>query len=955
MKNRLNKTYNPEEIEQPIYEHWETQGYFKPNCDKSIPSYTIAIPPPNVTGSLHMGHAFQQTIMDALIRYHRMQGKNTLWQSGMDHAGIATQMVVERKIATEENKMRHDYNRDAFIEKIWQWKAESGGNITRQMRRLGDSVDWDRERFTMDEGLSNAVNEVFVKLYEEGLIYRGKRLVNWDPKLHTAISDLEVENRETNGSMWYLRYPLADGHKTAEGKDYLVVATTRPETLLGDTGVAVNPDDSRYKALIGKEVILPFVHRRIPIIGDAYADIEKGTGCVKITPAHDFNDYEVGRRHQLPMINIFTLDGRVRSVAEIFDTYGQPTGKCNGMLPEAFKNLERSAARTAIIAAAAKAGILEKLESYNTTIPYGDRSGVVIEPMLTDQWYVKTKSLAQPAIDAVKNGDIQFVPKQYENMYFSWMNDIQDWCISRQLWWGHRIPAWYDNEANIYVGRCEDEVREKYNLKPALPLTRDNDVLDTWFSSALWTFSTQGWPEKTEDLAMFHPTNVLVTAFDIIFFWVARMIMMTMHFIKDEQGNPQVPFKTVYVTGLIRDEKGQKMSKSKGNVLDPIDMIDGISLADLIAKRTDNMMQTKLADKVRRRTEKLFPEGICAHGTDALRFTLAALASTGRDINWDMKRLEGYRNFCNKLWNASRYVLMQTEDHYAGFNINKRCLSLADKWIIAEFNRTVKAYRDAIDTYRFDVVVNVLYEFTWNQFCDWYVEFTKPVFASGNIDMRNATCYTLVNVLEALLRLMHPIIPFITEAIWQNIKGFLGITADSIMLQKIPDYDTSLDDNSAIADIDWIKQMITAIRNIRVEINVSPGRPLTLFIRNADEKVIKHIDANKTMIMAFSKLSKIIVLDDGEVAPLVVTKLVEGAELMVPVAGLIDKETELLKLKKEISRLSAEIKRVEAKLCNQSFVAKAPYAIVEKEKEKLTAYQHDKMKLVDQYNTIYKL
>lgn len=954
MKNRLNKTYNPEDIERPIYEHWETQGYFKPSCDKSVPSYTIAIPPPNVTGSLHMGHAFQQTIMDALIRYQRMQGKNTLWQSGMDHAGIATQMVVERKIATEENKMRHDYSRDAFIEKIWQWKAESGGNITRQMRRLGDSVDWDRERFTMDDGLSNAVNEVFVKLYEEGLVYRGKRLVNWDPKLHTAISDLEVDNRETNGSMWYLRYPLADGHKTAEGKDYLVVATTRPETLLGDTAVAVNPDDSRYKTLIGKEVILPFVHRRIPIIGDEYADMAKGTGCVKITPAHDFNDYEVGRRHQLPVINIFTLDGHIRSVAEVFDTHGQPTGKYSGTLPDAFKNLERFIARRAIIAAA-EASILEKIESYNTIIPYGDRSGVVIEPMLTDQWYVKTKPLAQPAIDAVKNGDIQFVPKQYENMYFSWMNDIQDWCISRQLWWGHRIPAWYDNEVNIYVGRCEDEIRKKYHLKATLPLTQDNDVLDTWFSSALWTFSSQGWPEKTEDLAMFHPTNVLVTGFDIIFFWVARMIMMTMHFIKDEQGNPQVPFKTVYVTGLIRDEEGQKMSKSKGNVLDPIDMIDGISLADLIAKRTNNMMQTKLADKIRRRTEKVFPEGIGAHGTDALRFTLVALASTGRDINWDMKRLEGYRNFCNKLWNASRYVLMQTADHYVGFNINKRCLSLADKWIIAEFNRTVKAYREAIETYRFDIAANILYEFTWNQFCDWYVEFTKSVFACGNVDMRNATCHTLVNVLEALLRLMHPIIPFITEAIWQSIKGFLGITADTIMLQRIPDYDASLDDNGAIADIDWIKQVITAVRSIRIEINISPSRPLTLLLRNADETAIKHINANKTMIMSFSKLSKITILDNSEVASLVVTKLVDGAELMVPVAGLIDKETELLRLDKEIRKLDAEIKRIEAKLCNQSFVVKAPCAVVVKEKEKLVAYQHDKVKLVDQYHTIDKL
>lgn len=617
----MEKTYNPQDIEQPLYEHWEKQGYFKPNGDESKESFCIMIPPPNVTGSLHMGHAFQQTIMDTMIRYQRMQGKNTLWQAGTDHAGIATQMVVERKIAAEEGKTRHDYGRDAFIDKIWQWKAESGGTITRQMRRLGNSVDWERERFTMDEGLSNAVKEVFVRLYKEDLIYRGKRLVNWDPKLRTAISDLEVENRESKGSMWHIRYPLADGAKTADGKDYLVVATTRPETVLGDTGVAVNPEDPRYKDLIGKFVILPLVNRRIPIVGDEHADMEKGTGCVKITPAHDFNDYEVGKRHGLPMINILTFDGDIRETAEVYDTKGEESDVYSNAIPAEFQKLERFAARKAVVAAIDALGLLEEIKPHDLTVPYGDRGGVVIEPMLTDQWYVRADVLAKPAVEAVENGDIQFVPKQYENMYFSWMRDIQDWCISRQLWWGHRIPAWYDNDGNVYVGRTEDEVRQENNLGADVQLRQDEDVLDTWFSSALWTFSTLGWPENTDALRQFHPTSVMVSGFDIIFFWIARMIMMTMHFIKDENGKPQVPFKTVYMTGLIRDDEGQKMSKSKGNVIDPLDMVDGISLPDLLEKRTGNMMQPQLAEKIAKRTEKQFPDGIEPHGTDALRFT----------------------------------------------------------------------------------------------------------------------------------------------------------------------------------------------------------------------------------------------------------------------------------------------------------------------------------------------
>ncbi|VTQ67509.1 valyl-tRNA synthetase [Campylobacter jejuni] len=951
----MDKTYNPQDIEQPLYEHWEQQGYFKPHGDTSKESFAIMIPPPNVTGSLHMGHAFQQTIMDAMIRYQRMQGKNTLWQAGTDHAGIATQMVVERKIAAEEGKTRHDYGREAFIDKIWEWKAESGGTITRQMRRLGDSVDWERERFTMDEGLSNAVREVFVRLYKEDLIYRGKRLVNWDPKLRTAISDLEVENRESKGSMWHLRYPLADGAKTAEGKDYLVVATTRPETVLGDTGVAVNPEDPRYKDLIGKEIILPLVGRRIPIVGDEHADMEKGTGCVKITPAHDFNDYEVGKRHGLPMINILTFDGDIRQTAEIFDTNGEETDACSNQIPEQFRGLERFAARKAVVAAFDEAGLLEEIKPHDLTVPYGDRGGVVIEPMLTDQWYVRTAPLAKVAVEAVEQGDIQFVPKQYENMYFSWMRDIQDWCISRQLWWGHRIPAWYDAEGNVFVGRDEAEVRSENNLAADVVLTQDEDVLDTWFSSGLWTFSTLGWPEQTPDLKAFHPSSVVVSGFDIIFFWIARMIMMTMHFVKDENGKPQVPFNTVYMTGLIRDDEGQKMSKSKGNVIDPLDMIDGISLEDLLEKRTGNMMQPQLAEKIRKRTEKQFPNGIEPHGTDALRFTLAALASTGRDINWDMKRLEGYRNFCNKLWNASRFVLMNTEDQDCGLNGGELELSLADRWILAEYNRTVKSYREAMDNYRFDLAASILYEFTWNQFCDWYLELTKPVMNGGSEAQLRGTRHTLVEVLEGLLRLAHPIIPFITETIWQRVKSLKGITAETIMLQPFPEFDAAKADELALADLEWIKQAIIAIRNVRAEMNLSPARPLELLLRGASADAQRRVEQNLSFIKSLARLESITILPAGDKGPVSVTKLVEGAELLIPMAGLIDKEAELARLDKEMAKLDGEIASIEGKLSNEGFVARAPEAVVAKERERLAACGDAKVKLAEQKATIAAL
>ncbi|MFX0567580.1 valine--tRNA ligase [Kosakonia cowanii] len=951
----MEKTYNPKDIEQPLYEQWEKQGYFKPNGDESQESFCIMIPPPNVTGSLHMGHAFQQTIMDTMIRYQRMQGKNTLWQAGTDHAGIATQMVVERKIAAEEGKTRHDYGRDAFIDKIWQWKAESGGTITRQMRRLGNSVDWERERFTMDEGLSNAVKEVFVRLYKEDLIYRGKRLVNWDPKLRTAISDLEVENRESKGSMWHIRYPLADGAKTADGKDYLVVATTRPETLLGDTGVAVNPEDPRYKDLIGKFVLLPLVNRRIPIVGDEHADMEKGTGCVKITPAHDFNDYEVGRRHALPMINILTFDGDIRESAEVYDTKGNESDVYASDIPAEFQKLERFAARKAIVAAVDALGLLEEIKPHDLTVPYGDRGGVVIEPMLTDQWYVRADVLAKPAVEAVENGDIQFVPKQYENMYFSWMRDIQDWCISRQLWWGHRIPAWYDNDGNVYVGRSEEEVRQENNLSADVALRQDDDVLDTWFSSALWTFSTLGWPENTDELRQFHPTSVMVSGFDIIFFWIARMIMMTMHFIKDENGKPQVPFKTVYMTGLIRDDEGQKMSKSKGNVIDPLDMVDGISLPDLLEKRTGNMMQPQLAEKIRKRTEKQFPDGIEPHGTDALRFTLAALASTGRDINWDMKRLEGYRNFCNKLWNASRFVLMNTEEQDCGFNGGEMVLSLADRWILAEFNQTIKAYRDALDSYRFDIAAGILYEFTWNQFCDWYLELTKPVMNGGSEAELRGTRNTLVTVLEGLLRLAHPIIPFITETIWQRVKVLKGIDADTIMLQPFPSFDAAQVDEQAVADTEWLKQAIVAVRNIRAEMNIAPGKPLELLLRSASPEAQRRVNDNLSFLKTLARLESITLLSADDKGPVSVTKIVDGAELLIPMAGLIDKEAELARLAKEVAKVEQEIGRIESKLGNEGFVARAPEAVIAKEREKLDGYAQTKAKLIEQQAVIAAL
>ncbi|WP_027854551.1 valine--tRNA ligase [Marinobacterium litorale] len=951
----MDKTYQPNEIEQNWYKKWEESNYFAPSGEGD--AYSIMIPPPNVTGSLHMGHAFQHTIMDALVRYRRMQGRNTLWQVGTDHAGIATQMVVERKLAAETGESRYDLGRDAFIEKVWEWKEQSGGTITGQMRRLGNSVDWPTERFTMDSGFYHAVQEVFIRLYDEGLIYRGKRLVNWDPKLHTAISDLEVENREVKGKMWYLRYPLADGEKTKDGLDYIVVGTTRPETMLGDTGVAVNPDDERYDNLVGKFVELPLTGRRIPIVADEHASMEKGTGCVKITPAHDFNDYQVGQRQKLPMINVMTLNADIREEAQVFNFDGTDNSELDPSLPEKYQGMERFAARKQIVADMEDAGLLVKIDENDMTVPYGDRGGVVIEPMLTDQWFCDAKTLAKPAIKAVEDGDIKFVPKQYENMYFAWMRDIQDWCISRQLWWGHRIPAFYDNDGNVYVANSAEAAREKYGLDLELELRQDDDVLDTWFSSALWTFGTLGWPEDTERLKTFHPSDTLVTGFDIIFFWVARMIMFTLHFMKDEDGKPQVPFKNVYVTGLIRDENGDKMSKSKGNVLDPLDMIDGISLPDLLEKRTGNMMQPQLAEKIGKRTEKQFPEGISAHGTDALRFTLAALASTGRDINWDMKRLEGYRNFCNKLWNAARYVLMNTEGEDCGQSGGDVDLSLADRWIISELQRAETTVTKHMDEYRFDLAAQTIYDFVWNQYCDWYLELSKPVLWDDNAsaEAKRGTRRTLVRVLEAILRMAHPMMPFITEEIWQAIKGLAGTEGETIMLTSFPVAEASKIDAQAETDIEWLKGVITGVRNIRGEMKIAPSQDLDLLFAHGDADDKRRMEANATFLKKLAKLSSLTWLDNPEEAPMSATQLVGKMEVLVPMAGLIDKDAELSRLQKEIDRLTGEIKRVEGKLSNEKFVANAPEAVVTKEREKIAAAQESQAKLQEQYAKIEAL
>ena len=919
----MDKTYQPERIEQAWYKTWEEAGHFRPSGEGE--SFAMVIPPPNVTGSLHMGHAFQDTIMDTLVRYRRMQGRNTLWQVGTDHAGIATQMVVERRLAGEGTN-RHELGREKFLEKVWEWKAESGGTITRQLRRMGASLDWSRECFTMDAGFSRAVREVFVRLHKEGLIYRGKRLVNWDPALHTAISDLEVENREEQGHLWHFRYPLADG------SGHLVVATTRPETMLGDTAVAVHPEDPRYKDMVGKHIRLPLADREIPIIADDYVDPDFGSGCVKITPAHDFNDYEMGKRHNLPMINLLTDDAHL-----------------NDDVPEAYRGLERFEARKRVVDDLDALGLLEKVEDHTLQVPRGDRSGVVIEPYLTDQWFVAVESLAKPAMEAVENGSIQFVPKSYENMYFSWMRDLQDWCISRQLWWGHRIPAWYDAEGNIYVGRDEDEVRAENNLGDT-PLTQDADVLDTWFSSALWTFATQGWPEQTEDLKTFHPTDVLVTGFDIIFFWVARMIMMTLKFMDE------VPFKKVYVHGLVRDSEGQKMSKSKGNVLDPLDLIDGIDLDTLVEKRTRGLMQPQKEKQITKRTHKEYPDGINAYGTDALRFTFLSLASTGRDIKWDMGRIEGYRNFCNKIWNAARYVLMNTEGQDCGLDGSGAdvTLSLADRWITSALQRAEQEVGEALDQFRFDVASQAAYEFIWNEYCDWYLELSKPVLYGDDYSdaEKRGTRRTLVRVLEAILRMAHPFMPFITEEIWQRVAPLAGRDGDTIMLQPYPAADNDLIDVQAEQDIEWIKAVITAVRNIRGEMRIPPGKSLEVYLHNGKDSDQARLDANHNFLCRLARLDSITWLKPEDSAPASATGLVGDMEILVPMAGLIDKNAEIERLGKEIEKLRKEVGRGEGKLRNPNFVDKAPEAVVSKEREKLDDHRSQLARLEEQLEKI---
>ncbi|HEY9018956.1 valine--tRNA ligase [Thiomicrospira sp.] len=922
----MEKHFDPKTIETKWYQTWENAGYFAPNQDSDHDPYCIMIPPPNVTGSLHMGHAFQDTIMDTLIRLNRMQGKPTLWQPGTDHAGIATQMVVERQLAAK-GLSRHDVGREKFIDEIWKWKAESGGTITKQLRRLGASPDWSRERFTMDDGLSNAVKEVFVKLHEEGLIYRGKRLVNWDPVLHTAVSDLEVISEEEQGSLWHMRYPLTDG------SGHLVVATTRPETMLGDQAVAVHPEDERYQALIGKTITLPLVGREIPIIADDYVDPEFGTGCVKITPAHDFNDYEMGKRHNLPMLNIFTQDAAINEEA-----------------PEKYQGLDRFAARKQIIADLEALGLMEKIEPHKLMVPRGDRTHAVIEPLLTDQWYVAVQELAKPAIDAVKNGDIEFVPKNWENTYFEWMNNIQDWCISRQIWWGHRIPAWYDDQGGVYVGRDEAEVRAKHNLGDRA-LRQDDDVLDTWFSSALWTFSTLGWPEQTPELEKFHPTSVLVTGFDIIFFWVARMIMMTLKF------TGQVPFKQVYVHGLVRDSEGQKMSKSKGNVLDPIDLIDGIDLESLVSKRTSGLMQPEKAAKIEKDTRKQFADGIAAFGTDAIRFTFASLASTGRDIRFDLNRCDGYRNFCNKLWNATRYVLMNTQGFDTGVDEKQPIeLSLADRWIVSRLQTVETEVVRHFEQYRFDLAANLIYEFTWNEYCDWYLELSKPILNQDSSDAaKRGTRRTLVRVLETLLRLMHPIMPFITEEAWQAVAPLAGKQGDTIMLQAYPQADNTKIDLAAEAELDWVKQFIMGVRRIRSEMDIAPSKALPVLLSKVSEQDQAWLDNNRLFLMTLAKLESIEILKDTNQAPESAIALVGEMNILIPMAGLIDKSAELTRLAKEIDRLKNEQKRLEGKLNNDKFVARAPAEVVAKEREKLQDIGNALTNLEQQHAKIQQL
>jgi len=943
--SQLENAYNPAQVEAGMYQGWEESGYFQPTFDKDE-SFSIALPPPNVTGSLHMGHGFNNAIMDALTRYHRMDGDNTLWQPGTDHAGIATQMVVERRLEAQGIK-RRDMTREDFIDKVWEWKEESGGNITSQIRRLGSSVDWSRERFTMDDGLSNAVKEVFVRLFDDGLIYRGKRLVNWDPKFQTALSDLEVENHDEKGSLWHFRYHFTDTDLTTQdGKNYLVVATTRPETLLGDTAVAVNPSDERYAHLVGKTITLPITGRVVPIVADDYVEKDFGTGCVKITPAHDFNDYELGRRHSLPLINILDERANILPAMEVYPDLQTREPELE-TTPSDYAGLERFAARKFLVEQAGEQGWLEDIEDYALKAPRAERGGTIVEPWLTDQWYVAVKELAKPAIDAVEDGSIEFVPAQYKNMYMAWMTDLQDWCISRQLWWGHRIPVWYDDATGeIYVARDESEVRSKYNLSDDVKLRQDDDVLDTWFSSGLWTFSTLDWADVNADprvMDTFHPTSVLVTGFDIIFFWVARMIMMTMHFVKNEDGTPQVPFKTVYVHGLVRDGNGQKMSKSKGNVLDPIDLIDGIELEALVEKRTSNMMNPKDAAKIEKQTRKEFPEGIPAYGTDALRFTFTSLASTGRDINFDLKRVEGYRNFCNKIWNASRFVLMNCVDGDSNAKpidqaANPDVWELPEKWIMSRLNSTVADIHQHFAQYRLDMVSQDIYEFIWNEYCDWYVELAKASLNDDSVsDARKAQIrYVLLHVLETALRFTHPIMPYLTEQIWQTIAPLLGRkNTDSIVVADYPQTDDSQISEQVEADMAWLQELIASVRNIRGEMKLGNAVRLPVLLQNVSQDEEARLSRIKNQFKALAKVESLEIVKEGDEVPLSSSSMVGQLRVLVPMKGLIDPTAELARLGKSYDKLKGQAEGIARKLGNEGFVSKAPAEVVDAEKAKL--------------------
>ncbi len=915
----MEKTYNPEQIESKYRSLWEGENLFSSDLNSTSPNaYCIMLPPPNVTGSLHMGHAFQHTIMDILTRYHRGKGEQTLWQPGTDHAGIATQMVVERQLAAKDIT-RHDVGREKFIEKIWDWKEQSGGTITSQMRRMGASVDWEKERFTMDDGLSNAVKKVFIQLHKEGLIYRGKRLVNWDPVLHTAVSDLEVISTEEQGSLWHMRYPITDTDEV------MVVATTRPETMLGDSAVAVHPDDERYAHLVGKTINLPLTDRKIPIIADDYVDMDFGTGCVKITPAHDFNDYEMGQRHNLEVINILTDDAKI-----------------NDTVKSTYTGMDRFVARKQIVKDLDEQGLLEKIDPHKLMVPRGDRSNAVIEPYLTDQWFVKVAPLAQPAIDAVKKGEIRFIPENWDKTYYNWMENIEDWCISRQIWWGHRIPAWYDENGNIFVADSLEEAQKQAG--EGVMLRQDEDVLDTWFSSALWPFSTLGWPEKTPDLARFYPTDVLVTGFDIIFFWVARMIMFGLKF------TGEVPFKDIYITGLIKDGQGQKMSKSKGNVLDPIDLIDGISLEDLLKKRTQGMMQPKMAEKIKKQTKKEFSDGIPAFGTDALRFTFAALASFGRDIKFDLKRVEGYRNFCNKLWNASRFVLMKLEGETIDTNAK---LSTADEWILSRLQGTKTKVEKHLKDYRLDLMSQELYEFVWGDYCDWYLELSKPLLADEKT--KAGTQATLIKVLNEMVTLLHPIIPFITEEIFEQCNTILDKDNQSLITQAYPQVESQLISEQSEMEIKWLQTFILGIRQIRGEMNIPPNKPLNCFVQNFNKTDEVYLNKYINILNTLSKMATIDKLATNNEAPESATALVGEMKILIPLAGLIDKEQEAARLNKEIEKLEKQKMVSEGKLNNKKFVSSAPEAIVNTEKERLASAESAITDLSEQLKKIGNL